>query len=38
MCELYGRTSFESFTDLLLGGKSLEQIKEYSEVFWQKFK
>lgn len=38
MCELYGRDNLESFNDLILGGKSLDQIREYSAVFWKKFK
>lgn len=38
MCEIYGRDNFEMFTDLLGTGKSVEEIKEYSEVFWKNYK
>jgi hypothetical protein len=33
MCELYGRDNFEMFSELLVGGKTLEEIKVYSEAF-----
>ena len=38
MCEIYGRDNFEMFSDLLVTGKTVEDIKEYSEVFWKNYK
>lgn len=38
MCELCGRSNFELFTELLTGGKTLEEIKLYSEAFWKNYK
>jgi len=34
MSELYGRESYDLFADLLLGGKTIEDIQEYAKVFW----
>jgi SWI/SNF-related matrix-associated actin-dependent regulator of chromatin subfamily A member 5 len=35
MCELYGKDNFDLFSELLLGGKTIEEIEVYSEAFWK---
>ena len=37
MCELFGRDNFEMFGELLAVGKTIEEIKTYSLVFWQNY-
>ena len=37
MCELFGKDNFEMFSELLAVGKTLDEIKKYSEVFWQNY-
>jgi len=37
MCELYGKDNYEQFTELLLGGKTIEEIELYSEAFWKNY-
>jgi SWI/SNF-related matrix-associated actin-dependent regulator of chromatin subfamily A member 5 len=38
MCELFGRKNMELFSELLVGGKTLDEIKLYSEAFWANYK
>ena len=38
MCEIFGRENHELFSELLAGGKTLEEIKLYSEAFWVNYK
>lgn len=37
MCELYGKDNFELYSELLLGGKTIEDIEAYSEAFWKNY-
>ena len=37
MCELYGKDNFDLFSELLLGGKTIEEIEAYSEAFWKNY-
>lgn len=37
MCELYGKDNLEHFSELLVGGKTLEEIQEYSKAFWKNY-
>lgn len=37
MCELFGRTNFDLYTDLILAGKSFEEIKTYAKAFWTNY-
>jgi SWI/SNF-related matrix-associated actin-dependent regulator of chromatin subfamily A member 5 len=37
MCELYGKDNLDLFSELLLGGKTLEEIELYSETFWKNY-
>ena len=37
MCELYGKDNFEMFSELLIGGKTLEEIEANSEAFWKNY-
>mmetsp|Transcript_40485 Transcript_40485/g.61748 ORF Transcript_40485/g.61748 Transcript_40485/m.61748 type:complete len:117 (+) Transcript_40485:3025-3375(+) len=38
MCETYGRENLDLFTDLFAVGKTLQQVREYSEAFWENYK
>ena len=38
MCELYGRENLEMYNELLLVGKTPDEISQYSKVFWQNYK
>ena len=39
MCELYGRDNCDMYAILQIeGGKGLEEIERYSDIFWQKYK
>ena len=37
MCELYGKDNYELFSELLLGGKTVEEIEEYANAFWKNY-
>jgi len=37
MCELYGRESLDHFTDLIVIGKTIDEIKQYSAAFWKNY-
>ena len=34
---MYGRDNIDLFSDLLLTGKTLEEIDQYSKVFWKNY-
>ena len=36
MCETYGRDNFEMFSELLVIGKTVDEIERYSDCFWEK--
>jgi len=38
MCELYGRDNLDHFQELLVSGKTIEDIKTYSAAFWKNHK
>ena len=37
MCELFGRDQCDQYHELLALGKTYEQIKEYSDAFWEHY-
>ena len=37
MCELYGRDNIDMFSELILTGKTVEDITQYSGTFWKNY-
>lgn len=38
MCETYGRDNIDLFSELLVIGKTVEDIERYSECFWKNYR